>query len=98
MANKSEVITALEAEEAAARLALEAVSVRLWEAHVAALGVKIGDVVRSTSRRLPKGEELKITGFHNPSYGWLTAVRRKKDGTWSKAEVHLFSDWERIDG
>jgi hypothetical protein len=66
-----------------------------------AAGVKVGDIVRVTRHRKDVGEGIirEIEPREWAKIGskpWLKVSLKKKDGTFSKAVINAFGDWERL--
>ena len=75
-----------------ARHVLYAAELELKEARVVAAGIKIDDIV------LHNNIEHKVTHI-NATYDlqkpWLRGRYRRKDGSWSNHERHLYTQWEK---
>lgn len=90
------IATAGERAADARRQAAEWEKVRegyILEFYELTLGLKVGSIVRF------KGVEYQVTSIDTRRYPhkpWLTALPKKKDGTWSKSARILFSDWEVV--
>lgn len=70
----------------------------LREARIAESGVRIGETVRSTGAQY-KGHLFRVCQIRPQTWGrvWVIGNPRLKDGTFGKAERHLYSDWEIAD-
>lgn len=86
------LVTQLEAEEKRLSLEILAVQKRLYIARCEVAGIKEGDIVTY------KGVEHRVTKVE-PEYGfnrdkpWVSGNPKKKDGTFSMVERHLYTDW-----
>jgi hypothetical protein len=89
----------LEAQERALALDLTAIRVAIKEERMALAGIAPGDLVRARFGRQSPLEVCRVASVnvHTLSRPWLTVNRRNKTGEWSKAERHVYGDWEKVD-
>jgi len=98
MTRQSKPSDVLEVEVKRLALELRIVKERLHEARIAESGVVIGDVVISTGRRR-RGQRFRVTEIDTRHSGppWLRGNPTRADGAWSKAQLHLYDDWELVE-
>jgi hypothetical protein len=65
----------------------------LRAAKITATGVAVGDIVRH-SRNGKRFRVVKIEPYSHST--WLMGNPERADGTFGKAERHIFDEWERI--
>jgi hypothetical protein len=87
-------IAALEGRVDSLRTELRDAEQLLLSAKIAVTGVTIGDIVRHSRN----GKRFRVTKIEPHSYStWLMGNPERADGTFGKAERHLFDEWERIE-
>jgi len=89
-------IAELRNEVERAKKALEYAQQQLQQAQEDALGVHIGDVVRSTGKKINNEYRVARIDFGWRDRPWLYGHRRKKDGTWEVKRSCLYDDWEKL--